>query len=659
MASNNSGKDTASNPSSSTLPQHVQQRNRSIAEREASRLARPDRPQVKSIGHASKHKSAVTSTPLGYHTFKSSSLSQDDSNDTSDAWCGPFSVARQMIAQREEMKRKRLEEQQNQQEEDGTANNENSNNPVHPLDELVQRAENEKKRKLNPSLTWKPKLSEIESNNNNKHEKVPNQYYKRQKRIQKQISSQNNNNSNGYNKRIPTLFQICVNYIVEQFENVESLGLLVDHTIRRSLCQNLISQGKMNGAAFDTLAESGIETLDIIDCTSVTSVQMSETLEKLIPAGLRALILDHAGRCFTTQAVQSIVKHHYDLDTSDDNEEEEQLQRHRRNIIQLCVLSIGGAYLLQDADIAKLIFVSSSTLSSIALKACPLVGLHFCNAISTHYSSIKNINNGSCLLELSLENMASLTKDHLIQLSTTSDALANLKSLQLRQIDAMDDEVLENLLKSIKFGNLEGIDLSHNVHLTDLALSFIRQSNRNGTLKSLVLSGIKNFTAAGLETFFTFDIPGLPYPPTLRTLDISNCAYDSMNETVANLAIAASALKRGGSGNGNSTDNGGKNSGDVSTMGGLVYLDVSGSSITDTNCENLAKYCHMSLRELKINFCTKVSDQGIGYLVSKVKHQFSKIEIWGCAQITDSFLDGHSRVDDGGLEITGAWMAKK
>jgi hypothetical protein len=93
-------------------------------------------------------------------------------------------------------------------------------------------------------------------------------------------------------------------------------------------------------------------------------------------------------------------------------------------------------------------------------------------------------------------------------------------------------------------------------------------------------------------------------------------------------------------------------------MGGLISLDVSGTSITDRNMEHLASLCHQSIRELKLNFCTNVSDKGLGYLVSKVKHQFNHLEIWGCAQIMDTFLDGHCRVDGGGLEIVGVWMSK-
>ena len=631
---------------SRSLPQHVQERNRSIAEREALRLARPERPQGKSLAHANRNKSAVSSTPFGFDTFKRGGDNNIDDDDTRqyspDDWCGPFSVAKQMIARREMARRKREEEQREQEEEErlnGDGEGGGSGNH-HPLDEMLQQALHEKKRKANPSMTWKPSFKKDERGEDGK---IDNLYQKRQKRLQKQKQSQSYQSQN----KIPTLFQKCVDYIVDNFENVESLGgPFIDNSIRRAICEALVSKGKMNGAAFDTLAEEGIETLEIIDCTSVTTDQMVETLNLLIPAGLRALILYHAGRCFTSKAVQSIVDKSNNYSNKDD-----------RTVVQLFALSIAGAYLLKDADVAKLISVTAPTLSSIQFKACPLIGLEFCNALSMHYSSSSSTQT-ACLLELVLEDIPSLSKKHLTNLASTSDALKHLKSLSLRQIDAIDDEVVDTILSSITGGNLEGIDLSLNVHLTDQSLSSIRKYNVNGQLKSLSLSGIQNLTAAGLEAFFTFDLPGLPNPPTLRTLDLSSCHFESVNETVIDLAISASALKRQPNTIMNRSNNNTMQNNDVSTMGGLVSLDVSGGSVTDRNMENLASKCHHSLKELKINFCTNISDNGLGYLVSKVEHQFNRLELWGCAQITEKFLDGHSRVEEGGLEILGVWMAK-
>mmetsp|Transcript_4288 Transcript_4288/g.8929 ORF Transcript_4288/g.8929 Transcript_4288/m.8929 type:complete len:148 (-) Transcript_4288:1798-2241(-) len=73
----------------------MRQRNRAVAEREASRLARPDAPLGSMmLGHASKAKSAVMSTPFGQLMGRKASTKREDN--ISQEWCGPFSVARQV-----------------------------------------------------------------------------------------------------------------------------------------------------------------------------------------------------------------------------------------------------------------------------------------------------------------------------------------------------------------------------------------------------------------------------------------------------------------------------------------------------------------------------------------------------------------------------------
>lgn len=75
------------------LPEAMRQRNRAVAEREASRLARPEKRKVGTLGHAAKSKSAVASTPSGFHRDSNNTAVEDDENQE---WCGPFSVARQV-----------------------------------------------------------------------------------------------------------------------------------------------------------------------------------------------------------------------------------------------------------------------------------------------------------------------------------------------------------------------------------------------------------------------------------------------------------------------------------------------------------------------------------------------------------------------------------
>ena len=495
-----------------------------------------------------------------------------------------------MIAKREEARRRREEEQGNDRE------------ASHPLDAIMEQVEQERKRKAHPSLQWKGKITAEQD--------IGNIYSKRQKRVQAQGRSS-----------VPSLFSICLDFLVTNFEHVEALGD-IDSSIRREVCNGLVAKNKLNEAAFAVIAENGIEALELIDCAEITESQLANALKSLLPTGLRFLLLHHSGRCFGPVAVQAICA---------------------LKMSELFAISVAGAYLLSDSDAQLLLDATSKHLASIEFKACPNLGPEFCQALNINFSSTTG---SGTLLELSLENLK-LTKENLTSLSH-SDALRSLKSLSLRQIDTVDDEVVSNLLKQVGV-NLEGIDLSHCFQITDSSLSAIRSCNVGGMLRSLQLSGLKHLTAVGLEALFTPVIPGLPSPPMLRKVDLSTCHYEAVSDEVLDLICRASSMKR---------DSEGDMSQHLSSMGGLVSVNVSGSSCTDTSMERLAATSASTLKELNVSFTPKVTDMGLGYLVSKSGHQLSKIQIWGCAQITDEFLDGHARITDPSLQVIGAWIKK-
>jgi hypothetical protein len=521
----------------------MRERSRAVAEREASRLARPDRPSASSsLGHASKGKSAVMSTPFGSMMGRSP-MSGRNPPEQQEEWCGPFSVARQMIAAREEARQLREEKLAE------------SNNESHPLDDWTQIALEKKRRLENPSMNWvsrRQRMNDTRADDGNDVIK-DNYYASRRRRF-----SQQKILGNGVNNCVPSLFQKCVNIIVDNFESIDSLGM-IDHSIRRALCERLVACGKMNGAAFDVIAELGVETLELVDCAQVTHDQFCDALRVLLPSGLRALMLNHCGRCFGSQAVQVI---------SDINKDE----------LNLFAIALGGAYLLKDEDIAKLIGAASGTLSSIDLTACPLIGTQFCQALGVHYSSV----GGGTLLELSLQNIP-LTKEALLSLGSSSDALQNLKNLKMKEMECVDDEVISIILSSIDHGTLEGIDLSGNNQLTDEILPCIRRCNSNGNLRALLLSGLKNLTAVSLEIFFT-PIDDLAPPPMLRKLDLSQCSYDgSVNDAVLSLAARAASFKRSlTDANNDDSDNPNPESlVGISSLMGLVHVNIGSSCITD------------------------------------------------------------------------------
>lgn len=374
--------------------------------------------------------------------------------------------------------------------------------------------------------------------------------------------------------------------------------------------------------------------LDIVDCASITQDQLVKVLNQLVPGGLQALLLNHSGRCFGPKAVQAIIKSSSDTGG-------------RGSLSALTSLAIGGAYMLTDEDSYLLIQGIRESLSSIGFKACPLLGQRFCSSIARCYASTPTMTSAP-LLELVLEGLK-LSQDDLRLLSST-DALRNLRNIELKYIDLLDDKCAEGIL-CVAGESLEGINFSHNLLLTDDVLSCIRRCNQTGNLRSLQLAGLKGLTKCGLETFFTRDIQGLPQPPALRVLDLSESAENTITDLIVELAVLSSSSAA-------TTLVPSEKS--ANSLVGLVHLNISGAgtAVSDKSMENLVKYCSASLRLLNVSYCPNISSKGLGYLVTEVGDQLEKLSIWGMAQLTDEFHDGHRRSRDTRFEVIGSWMKK-
>ena len=594
-------------PAERSVAPRVREWQRAVAEREASRLARPEAPRKSSLEHADRKKSAVTSTPFGVLTRQDKDVKYDPG-----AWCGPFTVARQMIAEREEAKRKREAEL----EEEGGGGGE----AKHPLDEAMIELDQERKRRAHPSLSWKshrmPTASGADTSSNI--------YVKRQKRAEIRSSAQS----------MPSLFETCVEFLVDNFDCVESLGF-VESDVRTAIVRELVARNKLDGTAFDALIEIGMDALEVIDCSQLSQDIMSSCLKKLLPKGLRYLVLDQAGCCFGPKTVGAV------LDACSQSPSKK---------LDLFALSVGGAYLLKDADAAKLVSALSKSVSSLEFKACPMLGTEVCKAIAESYgddaasNGLKSVK----LLELSLEDLPALNGPALETLVSKPSALGNLKSLSLRRIDGLTDKIVLRLLEAAGPG-LEQLDLSDNNALTDETLSGIRRFCCAGALKALNLAGLRRLTGHGLEALF-LHVPGLDPPPSLRALDFGKCDHEAVTDDLMKLVVEAASTRVRGEGD---------KIEQLEFQGGLVRLNLQGSTaITDTSLEYLAKSCSSSLEAINLSFCPKVSDKGLGYLVDNCSDRLSKVEIWGCAQVSEEFLDGHRRVSDPEFEITGAWIKK-
>lgn len=359
----------------------------------------------------------------------------------------------------------------------------------------------------------------------------------------------------------------------------------------------------------------------------------------MIPDGLEALLLYHAGRCFGPKAVRAIV--------------------HSTKTPTLSAIAISGAYLLSDEDARLLIEGTCQSLSSVEFRTCPLLGQKFCGSLAHSYQTITKPSSAP-LLELVLEGLK-LSHDDLTLLAST-DALRNLRNIALLHIDQLDNECAKSILMAAgQF--LEGINLSYNSLLTDDILHCVRRCNTLGNLRSLQLVGLKSLTSCGLEAFFTCDIADLPQPPALRMLNLSQCAENAVTDQVIELALITSSTTLTSSEAISSECQDDeyvyKRLPKRSGMG-LAHLNLSGAgkAVSDKSMENIVKYCSNSLRILDVSYCPNITNKGLGYLVTEVGDQLEKLSIWGMAQLSDEFHDGHRRARDNRLEVIGSWMKK-
>ena len=475
----------------------------------------------------------------------------------------------------------------------------------HPLDAAMEELDEEKKRKQHPSMQWKGR-HRLENDGKTKGDaNNASLYAKRQKRVQQ---LQQGRGSGG---AVPSLFDLCVRFVVDNFERVESLGS-VDTAVHTAIAHGLVGAGKLHGESVRTLlAERNMEALELVDCSGVAAEELAQGLQNL--KQLKYLKLDQCGRCFVGKAVETV----------------------GNGMPQLFALSIGGAYLLQDADAAQL--VEKRRPSSVEFRACPLLGGKFCAAVRDSYGG----SGPSKLLELCLEDVP-LTEEQLELLLADQKALQNLKSLSLRRIGGLNDAIVTRLL-AICGPTLEGLDLSENHQLSDAVLAAIRQ-HCTGRLHALTLTALKQLTGAGLEALFTF-VEGASPPPRLRTLHLGQLDHEAVTDEVLHLATQAA------------TQTSSTQQQQQMLHGGLVHLNVQGAStLTDTGMEHLAATCQRTLEALNVSFCPLVTDRGLGFLVDKCGRQLAKLEVWGNAQLTDELFDGHRRAHDATLEIAGVWM---
>ncbi|KAL6507155.1 hypothetical protein OROHE_022054 [Orobanche hederae] len=257
----------------------------------------------------------------------------------------------------------------------------------------------------------------------------------------------------------------------------------------------------------------------------------------------------------------------------------------------LTSISLKGAYRLTDAGLTVLASAAPS-LKSIDISQCPLLTSE---GVCCLLNSLKSI-----LRELYLDN------SHGINAMVVLPALLKLESLEvlsLAGIQTVCDDFVSKFI-SVNGSRLKELVLADCLELTDLSFEVI-----GDTCSELLAVDLTNLC---------------------KLTDVSIGHLANGCRAIETLKVCRNAF---------------------SDEAIAAYLDVRGASLKDLSLNNiiqvsnhtalsLARNCR-KLRFLDLSWCRKLTNEALGLIVDSCS-LLEVLKLFGCTQVTNVFLDGHS-----------------
>ncbi|XP_016459718.1 uncharacterized protein LOC107783261 [Nicotiana tabacum] len=257
----------------------------------------------------------------------------------------------------------------------------------------------------------------------------------------------------------------------------------------------------------------------------------------------------------------------------------------------LAILSLRGACRMSDKAM-EILVTSAPSLQSIDLGQCSLL---------THTSIDIAANSlGSMLKELYIDDCESI--DTMLILRAL-EKLEHLEVLSVAGNHSVCDQFVSELLTA-RAQNFKELDFADCQNLTDQSLKFIGDTCAN--LHSLNISNLKKLTDVGLQ----FLANGCR---SIRRLKL--CRNSFSDEGIAAFLEASGVC--------------------------LEDLSLNNCSKVSTNTAfSLAKISR-KLLHLDLSWCRRITDEELGLIVDSCL-SLKLLKLFGCTQITDVFINGHS-----------------
>ncbi|CAJ1975754.1 unnamed protein product [Sphenostylis stenocarpa] len=291
---------------------------------------------------------------------------------------------------------------------------------------------------------------------------------------------------------------------------------------------------------------------------------------------------------------------------------------------------------------------------------------------------------GRCLPDYVIAATLAQTPRHLVRLTTLSlsgacrlsdgglralvSAAPALRSINLSQCSLLTSasiyilaESLRSLLKELYLDDCQGIDAALIVpalieleHLEVLSVAGIQTVGdefvknyivaRGQNMKELVLKDCINLTDASIKVI-------VEHCPGLRVLDLMNLnrLTDSSVGYLTNGCCALDTLKLCRN--------------PFSDEAIAAFVETTGGSLKELSLNNIKKVGYhttialanhaKSLHSLDLSWCRNLTDNALGLIVDSCL-ALRLLKLFGCTQITDAFLNGHSNLQ---LQIIGLKMS--
>ncbi|KAL6585720.1 hypothetical protein OROMI_002364 [Orobanche minor] len=385
-------------------------------------------------------------------------------------------------------------------------------------------------------------------------------------------------------KQVPHLQELCLSILSKNVDAVTSLDFVPD-VLRHKITCFLCDSRRMNSKFLELLVHGSPTEIRIRDCSWLTEELFTKVFEGVDASQLTVLQFDQCGSCMPDYTLCAA------------------LARSPNCLPALTSISLKGAYRLTDAGVSVLASAAPS-LKSIDISQCPLLTSE---GVCCLLNSLKSV-----IRELYLDN------SHGINAMIVLPALLKLESLEvlsLAGIQTVCDDFVSKFI-SVNGSRLKELILANCLELTDLSFEVI--GDNCSELLAVDLTNLCKLTDVSIGHLAN----GCR---AIETLKVCRNAFS---------AILFHSFRRG-----------------LDDEAIAAYLDVRGASIKDLSLNNiiqvsnhtalsLARNCR-KLRFLDLSWCRKLTNEALGLIVDSCS-LLEVLKLFGCTQVTNVFLDGHS-----------------